>query len=186
MQWLGRTSRLGRVFFGPTRIRDRQLQQLRNFDVSSTKKIPQSCAGSHRLDVPESPLEPVDLTNGMRLICEFKDSCVTTVGCFLPAGSLHERPEERGASLFMEHLIFRVSVARKLLKIINLNSPMIENTENQMSKSRRNSRSVGPNRRKVGSSRHARYVSLLRLDSFVRCGDDYTSARRCCTQWNDL
>ncbi|XP_024946660.1 cytochrome b-c1 complex subunit 1, mitochondrial isoform X1 [Cephus cinctus] len=66
-----------------------------------------------RFRVPEGLMESCDLKNGMRLVCEYKPSCVTTVGCFLPAGSMYEMPEERGAALFMEHLIFRRTRCRK-------------------------------------------------------------------------
>ena len=62
-----------------------------------------------RLNVSENPLQYGEF-NGMRLFCKLTDSFVTTIGCCLPAGSMHERSEERGASLLMEHLIFRVNV----------------------------------------------------------------------------
>ncbi|XP_043286049.1 cytochrome b-c1 complex subunit 1, mitochondrial-like [Venturia canescens] len=100
MQWLRRTSTLLRGLLKPKKL------QASSFKVSWRNGHSESSLKGH-LDVPESPLEFVDLKNGMRLICECKDSCVTTVGFLVPAGSMHERPDERGASLFMEHLLFR-------------------------------------------------------------------------------
>ena len=35
---------------------------------------------------------------------------MTTVGCFLPAGAMYETQDERGAALFLEHLMFRVNL----------------------------------------------------------------------------
>lgn len=44
----------------------------------------------------------------MKLFCEETNANTTIVGCFLSAGSIYEHENERGASLFMEHLIFNV------------------------------------------------------------------------------
>ncbi|XP_031826080.2 mitochondrial-processing peptidase subunit beta [Nomia melanderi] len=55
----------------------------------------------------ESAIESCILSNGIRLVCESKSSYTTTLGCYFPAGSMHEMPEERGSALFLEHLLFR-------------------------------------------------------------------------------
>ncbi|XP_012270540.1 cytochrome b-c1 complex subunit 1, mitochondrial [Orussus abietinus] len=52
------------------------------------------------------------MQNGMRIICEYKPSEFTTIGFFLPAGAMYEMPEERGAALFTEHLLFRKTKCR--------------------------------------------------------------------------
>lgn len=44
----------------------------------------------------------------MRLIVEYKESFVTTIGCYLPAGAMFEKPEECGSALFLEHVLFQV------------------------------------------------------------------------------
>lgn len=56
----------------------------------------------------ENAVESCTLSNGIRLVCESKCCCTTTLGCFFPAGAMHELPEERGSALFLEHLLFRV------------------------------------------------------------------------------
>lgn len=48
------------------------------------------------------------MNNGLRLICEYRNSFTTTIGCFVPAGAMYEMPEERGSVLFLEHLLFKV------------------------------------------------------------------------------
>lgn len=48
------------------------------------------------------------MNNGLRLICEYRNSFTTTIGCFVPAGAMYEMPEERGSVLFLEHLFFKV------------------------------------------------------------------------------
>ncbi|XP_015436402.1 PREDICTED: cytochrome b-c1 complex subunit 1, mitochondrial-like [Dufourea novaeangliae] len=55
----------------------------------------------------DDSVESSDLKNGIRLVCESRSSYTTTVGCFFPAGAMYEMPEERGSSLFLEHLLFR-------------------------------------------------------------------------------
>ncbi|XP_017753134.1 PREDICTED: mitochondrial-processing peptidase subunit beta-like [Eufriesea mexicana] len=55
----------------------------------------------------ESSTEFCYLNNGMRLVCECRESFTTTIGCFIPAGAMYEMPEERGSVLFLEHLLFR-------------------------------------------------------------------------------
>ncbi|XP_063986797.1 mitochondrial-processing peptidase subunit beta-like [Diachasmimorpha longicaudata] len=71
----------------------------------SSRPIP--CVEGH-VGVPEGVMDSTFLKNDMKLVCEYKaDSCFTAVGCFLPAGAVHEYPQERGAALFMEHLLFR-------------------------------------------------------------------------------
>ncbi|XP_076622868.1 mitochondrial-processing peptidase subunit beta [Colletes latitarsis] len=55
----------------------------------------------------ENSIETCTLINGMRLVCEYRSSYTTTLGCFVPTGAMHEMPEERGSSLFLEHLLFR-------------------------------------------------------------------------------
>lgn len=48
----------------------------------------------------------------MQLVCERRSSFTTTLGCFVPAGSMHERPEERGSALFLQHLFFGRTVCK--------------------------------------------------------------------------
>ncbi|XP_046590851.1 cytochrome b-c1 complex subunit 1, mitochondrial isoform X2 [Neodiprion lecontei] len=74
-------------------------------------------SNSQSLCIPEQPLEFCELRNGMKVVCAYKSSDVTTVGFFVPAGSMHEKCKERGASLFMEHLIFRETRCRDQLQI---------------------------------------------------------------------
>ncbi|XP_011315156.1 mitochondrial-processing peptidase subunit beta-like [Fopius arisanus] len=82
-------------------------KSLPKFDSHKWSSRPIPCAKSH-LEVPEGVMESMHLKNNMKLICEHRtDSCFTAVGCFLPAGAIHEYPEERGAALFLEHLLFR-------------------------------------------------------------------------------
>lgn len=55
-------------------------------------------------------MEYYSMDNGMRLISEYKEeSLITTIGCFLPAGAIFEKPEERGSALFLEHVLFQVN-----------------------------------------------------------------------------
>lgn len=56
----------------------------------------------------ENSIETSNLNNGMHLVCEFRNSYTTTLGCFFPAGAMHEMSEERGSALFLEHLLFKV------------------------------------------------------------------------------
>ncbi|XP_076170849.1 mitochondrial-processing peptidase subunit beta isoform X2 [Ptiloglossa arizonensis] len=55
----------------------------------------------------ENSIETSNLNNGMHLVCEFRNSYTTTLGCFFPAGAMHEMSEERGSALFLEHLLFK-------------------------------------------------------------------------------
>lgn len=55
-------------------------------------------------------MEYCDINNGMRLISEYKkESSITVIGCFLPAGSMFEKTKERGSALFLEHILFQVN-----------------------------------------------------------------------------
>ncbi|XP_043527874.1 mitochondrial-processing peptidase subunit beta-like [Frieseomelitta varia] len=63
-------------------------------------------ASSTYFDI-ESSTESCYMSNGMRLICEHRNSFTTTVGCFVPAGAMYETQNERGSALFLEHLFFR-------------------------------------------------------------------------------
>lgn len=56
----------------------------------------------------ENSVESCYMNNGLRLICEYRNSFTTTIGCFVPAGAMYEMPEERGSVLFLEHLLFKV------------------------------------------------------------------------------
>lgn len=58
------------------------------------------------------------MNNGLRLICEYRNSFTTTIGCFVPAGAMYEMPEERGSVLFLEHLFFKVR--KKYYKTYNI------------------------------------------------------------------
>lgn len=58
--------------------------------------------------IPENKIEYCDINNSMRLIVEYKESFVTTIGCYLPAGAMFEKSEERGSALFLEHVLFQV------------------------------------------------------------------------------
>ncbi|XP_026672324.1 mitochondrial-processing peptidase subunit beta-like isoform X2 [Ceratina calcarata] len=58
------------------------------------------------------------MDNGIRLVCERRKSFNTTLGCFLPAGSMYEMPEERGSVLFLEHLLFRRTKTHDQLETI--------------------------------------------------------------------
>ncbi|XP_053970320.1 mitochondrial-processing peptidase subunit beta-like [Hylaeus volcanicus] len=55
----------------------------------------------------ENSIETSNLSNGMRLVCEYKNTYTATLGCFIPAGAMHEMPEERGSALFLQHLLFK-------------------------------------------------------------------------------
>ncbi|KAF7988376.1 hypothetical protein HCN44_000949 [Aphidius gifuensis] len=76
---------------------------------------------NERLIYPDEIVNETLLKNGMKLFCEEKNANTTIVGCFLSAGSIYEQENERGASLFMEHLIFN--------KTKNM---MAEDIENQL------------------------------------------------------
>ncbi|XP_076758926.1 mitochondrial-processing peptidase subunit beta isoform X1 [Xylocopa sonorina] len=82
---------------------------------------------SRKLSKHESPssnlsdiTESCYMNNGMRLVCERRDSFATTIGCFLPAGSMYEMPEERGSVLFLEHLLFRKTKCNNQDQIENM------------------------------------------------------------------
>ncbi|XP_076674729.1 mitochondrial-processing peptidase subunit beta isoform X2 [Andrena cerasifolii] len=60
----------------------------------------------------DSTIESSTASNGMHLVCECRSSFTTTLGCFVPAGSMHERLEERGSALFLQHLFFRRTVRK--------------------------------------------------------------------------
>lgn len=55
-------------------------------------------------------MECCDINNGIRLISEYKESFITTIGCVVPAGAAFEKPEERGSALFLEHTLFQVNI----------------------------------------------------------------------------
>ncbi|XP_032685412.1 mitochondrial-processing peptidase subunit beta-like, partial [Odontomachus brunneus] len=68
-------------------------------------------------EIPESKLEYCDINDNMRLIVEYKESFVTTIGCYLPAGAMFEKPEERGSALFLEHVLFQQTTQRNKQQI---------------------------------------------------------------------
>lgn len=70
----------------------------------------EQCKNSDLLvEIPDNKMEYCSMNNGMRLISECKrNSFITTIGCFLPAGAMFEKPEERGSALFLEHVLFQV------------------------------------------------------------------------------
>ncbi|XP_066587108.1 mitochondrial-processing peptidase subunit beta-like isoform X2 [Prorops nasuta] len=76
-----------------------------------TQKIPR-CSNSFPCNTAEENIESCFLSNGMQLICETRDSLTTTVGFMVPAGSMVESCEDRGGSLFMEHLLFKRTMNR--------------------------------------------------------------------------
>ncbi|CAK9829133.1 Cytochrome b-c1 complex subunit 1, mitochondrial [Anthophora retusa] len=55
----------------------------------------------------ETSIESSYMNNGMRLVCDYRNTSTTTIGCFIPNGAMCENPEERGSSLFLEHLLFK-------------------------------------------------------------------------------
>ncbi|XP_078042574.1 mitochondrial-processing peptidase subunit beta [Augochlora pura] len=60
----------------------------------------------------ENAVDSCTFSNGIRLVCENKCSYTTTLGCFFPAGAMHERCEERGSALFLQHLLVRRTTSR--------------------------------------------------------------------------
>lgn len=60
------------------------------------------------LEVESSTFDVFDLQNGIRAIHEGRNSEFTIVGCFVPGGSMSENCDERGSSLILEHMLFRV------------------------------------------------------------------------------
>nr|XP_033331862.1 mitochondrial-processing peptidase subunit beta-like [Megalopta genalis] len=60
----------------------------------------------------ENAVKYCTFSNGIRLVCENKSCYTTTLGCFFPAGAMHERPEERGSALFLKHLLVRRTTSR--------------------------------------------------------------------------
>lgn len=78
---------------------------IRNYYSDFTEKCKTS---SMLLEVSKSKMEYYDINDGMRLIVEYEESFVTTIGCLLPAGAMFEKSEERGSALFLEHTLFQV------------------------------------------------------------------------------
>ncbi|XP_003703132.3 mitochondrial-processing peptidase subunit beta [Megachile rotundata] len=69
-----------------------------------------TCKGTSKKEVSNKYSEQIEscyTSNGMRLVCEYRDSFTTTLGCLVPAGAMHEMPKERGSAIFLEHLLLR-------------------------------------------------------------------------------
>lgn len=60
------------------------------------------------LNIPETVVS--SLNNGFKVASEYSDSSAATVGVWIDAGSRYETPENNGASNFLEHMAYRVSV----------------------------------------------------------------------------
>ncbi|XP_067211015.1 mitochondrial-processing peptidase subunit beta-like isoform X2 [Linepithema humile] len=88
----------------------------RFYDCYSTRT--EKCKNSGLLEIPEGKMEYCSMNNGMRLISEYKkESFITTIGCFLPAGAVFEKPEERGSALFLEHVLFQATTQKNQQQI---------------------------------------------------------------------
>ncbi|XP_019696325.1 mitochondrial-processing peptidase subunit beta-like [Harpegnathos saltator] len=57
-------------------------------------------------------MEYCDINDSIRLIVDYKESFITTIGCLLPAGSMFEKFKERGSALFLEHVLFQQTTQR--------------------------------------------------------------------------
>lgn len=61
------------------------------------------------------------LGNGLRVATENSDSETATVGVWIGAGSRFENNSNNGVAHFLEHMIFKVIIARKVnIGLLNL------------------------------------------------------------------
>lgn len=97
-----------------------------NCNGITTTKTSESCGGTS-FEIFEGKME-CNVINGMHLVSEYKrESFVTTIGCLLPAGTMFEKPDERGSALFLEHLLFQVNTKQYKENVYLTNSIFIKN-----------------------------------------------------------